>query len=677
MNYYDYSGIPVSMATNFEIGHDQCRNRVCVCCYRKADRPLSGKDIACIRLYLIENYHVDNPDFPNGICTSCHLELHKKDKNDEYNLKFLVDDYTPKRGLRSAAKCVCRICEVAKMPGVTYQRMFKKKRGRPKKEGTVTPPKSYYKVCSNCFEHIYKGSNHTEASCKNSRRSKVYNIEALVQSPTTLQRVASRVIKDAAGTPLATLGPNEKKCEKATVRKEIFTSEHLFGMQQDLNLSNKQTIVLAQDLRLATGSKTAVEKGFQENIVIHSHVLDDLFEELKISYLRLDKDTKVRENFEQATVVCNDIPRLVDLVLEKRSLENCHSPLIKISIDGGGGFLKFCMSIFDIDNLVSKNKTGLSKKFKDSGVKKVFLIAVAPDVPENYVNVKKIWINLGLHKLDRKFTIATDLKLCNILLGLMSHSSTHPCCWCDIKKGELKRKGKQRTISNLNSLFWEFFEANADKKDAKLYGNVIHPPIISDNLEDSTPVIEVIPPPELHLLIGPVNTLYDGLEKVWPQSQDWLKACNVRKTEYHGGSFAGNDSRALLKKVNRLEELYPANNPNAQKYSVAFNALNEVVGACYGYDLHPDFEGKIKKFTEAYLDLKISVTPKIHAVMHHVSEFCHLTGRGLGPWSEQTGEAIHHDFKQTWKRFTIKDTQCENYGKHILQAVSTYNSQHL
>ena len=86
----------------------------------------------------------------------------------------------------------------------------------------------------------------------------------------------------------------------------------------------------------------------------------------------LDKDTKVTENFEQATVVCNDIPRLVDLVLKKRSLENCHSPLIKISIDGGGGFLKFCMSIFDIDNLVSKNKTGLSKKFKDSGAKRYF-----------------------------------------------------------------------------------------------------------------------------------------------------------------------------------------------------------------------------------------------------------------------------------------------------------------
>ena len=98
----------------------------------------------------------------------------------------------------------------------------------------------------------------------------------------------------------------------------------MFGIQQDLNLSNKQAIVLAQDLRLATGSGAAVEKGFQENLVIHSHVLDDLFDEIQISYVRVDNDTKVREHFKQATVICNNLPRLVDLVLKKRSLEDCN-----------------------------------------------------------------------------------------------------------------------------------------------------------------------------------------------------------------------------------------------------------------------------------------------------------------------------------------------------------------
>ena len=46
--------------------------------------------------------------------------------------------------------------------------------------------------------------------------------------------------------------------------------------------------------------------------------------------------------------------------------------------------IKICLSVFDMDNLVSGSKVGLSKKFKDSGVKGVFLVAAVPDAPENY-----------------------------------------------------------------------------------------------------------------------------------------------------------------------------------------------------------------------------------------------------------------------------------------------------
>ena len=96
------------------------------------------------------------------------------------------------------------------------------------------------------------------------------------------------------------------------------------------------------------------------------------------------------------------------------------------------------------------------------------------------------------------------------------------------------------------NLFWDFFESRKKKSEAKKFGNVIHPPIICDNIDDTTPVILLIPPPELHLLIGPVNKLYTALESVWPESENWLKSCNVKKEEYHGGSFAGNESRKLL-----------------------------------------------------------------------------------------------------------------------------------
>ena len=89
----------------------------------------------------------------------------------------------------------------------------------------------------------------------------------------------------------------------------------------------------------------------------------------------------------------------------------------------------------------------------------MFVIGLVADVPENYVNVKRLWL---------RYTVATVLKLCNILVGMMSHSSSHPCCWCDTHKSNLKNKGNQRTITSLMALFWHFFDARADKKDAKM-----------------------------------------------------------------------------------------------------------------------------------------------------------------------------------------------------------------
>ena len=56
-----------------------------------------------------------------------------------------------------------------------------------------------------------------------------------------------------------------------------------------------------------------------------------------------------------------------------------------------------------------------------------------------------------------------------------------------------------RTIDNLLSLFWIFFDARADQTDAKDYGNVIHPSVFaSGNIEKSILVIMFVPPLELH-----------------------------------------------------------------------------------------------------------------------------------------------------------------------------------
>ena len=224
--------------------------------------------------------------------------------------------------------------------------------------------------------------------------------------------------------------------------------------------------------------------------------------------------------------------------------------------------------------------------------------------------------------------------------------------------------------------FGSFFDANAKRSDAKDYGNAIHPNMFatSDNIDESTLVLRLVPPPELHLLIGPVNTLYDELSKHWPDCEEWLKRLSIKRDDYHGGQFNGNDSRKLMKKNSILEEFAPT---KANGFIETFQAFNEVITSCYGTDLSPGYKQMIKNFRICYRRLKMNVTPKVHAVFFHVEEYCEMVGMGLGPWSEPAAESLHTYFDKIWARYKVRDTDNDKYGKRLFDAVVAYNSPHL
>ena len=316
---------------------------------------------------------------------------------------------------------------------------------------------------------------------------------------------------------------------------------------------------------------------------------------------------------------CNDLVSLIDEIVHFRNRQ-MSDVMIRDGVDGGGGFMKISLSVFDINRPISQ-LSKIAKKYKDSGVKKVFLIACSPGLPENYINVKKLWLATGLHKLRYKFTISTDLKLCNILLGLQNHSSLHLCCWCEVSKHHLEKKGKPRTYASLIELFLNHDDAQVNKKYATQFGNVIHVRIVEDEDSD-TPVINKVPPPELHLLLGPTNHLLDELPKVWPECNAWLQSIHVTRCDYFGGSFEGNECKIILNKLGSLREKCPA---KFSQFVTTLKLFDEVVSSCYGFELARDFLKKIVAFKTAYLKLPISVTPKVHAVFYHIPEFCLLS----------------------------------------------------
>lgn len=333
------------------------------------------------------------------------------------------------------------------------------------------------------------------------------------------------------------------------------------------------------------------------------------------------------------------------------------------------------LNIFAID---SENSPGMcaasssGKYFKDSGVKKTIILAITPDIQENYSNVKKLWIALDLKNLQSQleFCIATDLKLVNILLGIMAHGSTYPCGYCTSKKGCLHELGEPRTFESLRKCYWKYYDDGQKIEKGKQFFNVVHPCLINSSNQD---ILDVVPPCELHLLIGCTNTVYNSLQKLWPEVEEWPKQCYVVREAQHGGTFTGRSAHILLKKTSILKVLCPT---RFSMYVRVFECLKLVVDSCFGQSLHFDFENHINDLKAALVDADIRITPKFHLLLYHVPEFCNKKQKGLGAWSEQCSESIHHEFISTWNRYILLDIGHPNYGQRLLSATCAFNCHH-
>ena len=76
----------------------------------------------------------------------------------------------------------------------------------------------------------------------------------------------------------------------------------------------------------------------------------------------------------------------------------------------------------------------------------------------------------------------------------------------------------------------------------------------------------------------------------------------------------------------------------------------------------------------------MTITPKVHIVDHHLSDFCKEMGEakyGLGWYSEQSFEAMHHDMMQEWERAKIFYHNHPDFGPKLLNFVLEYNARHM
>ena len=248
------------IATKFKQVHSKCGGRVCVRCYQKGDRTISSKEVQCIDSHLNEICAVILI-FP--VIYSLTVTLNWTWKSPTINIVLFLKWKITIEGNRSishphwivsAGFALLQIWQVwntnewwrRENEDLQQQRWWL----LSAQKSSIIAFNKFNKEAITLYIKVYY-----KVSC----------VEDLVNSPTTLQRVASRVIKNHADTSLSTLDQKKKLIRISAEASTSFTIERLFGFQAHFNLSDRKTTVLAGDLIVETGWKEAVEHGFKES----------------------------------------------------------------------------------------------------------------------------------------------------------------------------------------------------------------------------------------------------------------------------------------------------------------------------------------------------------------------------------------------------------------------------
>lgn len=93
----------------------------------------------------------------------------------------------------------------------------------------------------------------------------------------------------------------------------------------------------------------------------------------------------------------------------------------------------------------------------------------------------------------------------------MQHSSTHPCTWWDQKSNSLHSCGEYRTIGNCIKNPNEWRTKGKVLAQAQNFKNCINIPLLWNRANDDALILDLIPPPRLHLLLGGFNTPFNHI----------------------------------------------------------------------------------------------------------------------------------------------------------------------
>jgi len=648
----------------------------------KGGYPLTEVVLTRLRDYFIDNFDPKEQCCPKSICSKCRNDLLDISKGTKL-VTILPEPYDFDKILPHVRRlrldqdryCECYICIVARTKS---KLVSKRKRGRPSNSSSNEISLTCaVKMCMSCKGIIHRGISH-KCNITNLQKNMLEMCDSVDNH--TKEIVAYKVISDKVNEEstnsieLKTPGPFPLKVAVKPKVNPTFSSSDVSSLQLSLGASNRSIErKVLPFIRRITQNRYSVQSNTTQFLQDRDQQLSNYF---AVAQLKLESGNDAKEFRE--VVYCTDVEELIHYISSKRDID-LDTRTVKVGIDGGGGFLKFCLSVYTDQDAVEMVNPKVT--FADTSVKKIMIIAIAQDVKESYDNIVQILNILNIDKLSITFTYALDLKLANIIAGIQAHGSTHPCLWCVCPRQEFVKESASRhfvrSLGSVRELSHQFQQekSNSDKVQAKDFKNCVHQPLVFG--DDKDLFIHHIPPPELHLLLRITNKILKEMEAVSQEVANcFYQKLGIVKRKIHGGEFNGNMCKKILQNLSILDELV-RDNVRLVNFVECLKSLNEVRIACFGSVLRGGFADRIKYFQKSYLKLNVSVTTSVHVLIVHVPQFCSYHKAPLGHYSEQASESVHSDFNAAWIQCGKVDFINKNYGKNLLAAIIRYNGRHV
>ena len=661
--------------------HEENRRNVCFFCISKTDRQLTSGVMELV-ISLVPNYNSIKDFLPLGFCGSCsgkrrrNKELPFQDYNQIYSTLSKVKD------LRSET-CNCFVCQIAKANSTG------KVKSRPQ-PAPAPPP-----------EPVPESLPEPASIPSTSSPPSTLSFEQIMQQPLeTRQKVVAQTLKDMAGGSSGTVsvktGGKPLPVHLGAIPKQPknqMSHAAVQDMQIEFGLNDYVTKGVSRHIRKTFG-RTSIEPGLREALTEKPKELEDFFMPWNKEFNHKGQPV-LRHG-----AICKDPKAFLKHVAEDiRGLKDGEW-FARVGMDGGGDdkvqadSFKVVVSIvkdyptspatpvsppakkptfvFDQPPTPPNTKT-CSSKFKDTGEKTALILCLVPHMSEIRVNIEQIWKELNLESLPR-VRFCNDLKVTNILEGQQNHVSSFCCYACTWQyKGEVQCRGlKFKPEQKLRTLGFQKEQA-AKYKNTKCHAvqsySTTDPPLF--NGPDNMPALQLFPPPELHILIGITEKVIDRINSKWggngKKMHDWLASTTPKICQIHY-AYNGNACRDILNL--KLESMKIALPDNLKKYVTVLEKLKNVKDACFSFYLDPNFKEIIADFKNTWDTIMNVKYPKAHILTAHVPMFCEKERRGLGIFSEQTGEAVHSGYTEVYKNY-------KRYQDGHYRAVLKYNSMHL